>query len=402
MKILNGRYGVAKVFTDNVEQEALNQIETLLEQDTFEDCNIRIMPDTHAGKGCVIGFTSEIKDKVIPNLVGVDIGCGMLVVKISDKNIDFEKLDNVIKEFVPHGKEVNEQRLIRFRELEDLKCFRELKDTKRIERSVGSLGGGNHFIEVGQDSNGFNYLVIHTGSRNLGKQVAEYYQNLAFDLNRGKGDLIIKRNEIIAFYKQSGRKAEIQQALRDLEKDFSLQGSNLPKELCFLFGEYKEAYLHDMKISQKFASLNRDMISKIIIDRMGFVEVERFETVHNYIADGVIRKGAVSAKLGEKIIVPINMRDGSLIAVGKGNKDWNCSAPHGAGRLMSRTKAKENISMQDFKESMKDVFTTSVTNDTLDEAPMAYKSMQEIIKNTKDTMEILEILRPLYNFKSHE
>ena len=397
-----GKTNIAKVFTENIENEAIEQIKTLLEQDTFSGCKIRIMPDVHAGKGCVIGFTSQIKNKVIPNLVGVDLGCGMLVVKIEEKDIDFKKLDDVIKHFVPHGQEVHEVKLHKFAELPKLECYRILKDTKRIERSLGTLGGGNHFIEIGRDEFENNYLIIHSGSRNLGKQVAEYYQNLAFELNQGAEVLIEERNKIIENYKKEGRKSEIQKALSDLSRNFKLNIPTLPKDLCFLDGEYMESYLNDVEICQKYASLNRFYIAEAIISNMGFSEIDRFETIHNYIEDKVIRKGAISAKKGEKVLIPINMRDGSIVAVGKGNEDWNCSAPHGAGRIMSRNKAREVLNMKDFEESMVGVFTTSVTEETIDEAPMTYKPIDEILENIKDTVDVLTILKPVYNFKSHK
>ena len=397
-----GKTNVVKVFTENIENEAVEQIKTLLEQDTFSGCKIRIMPDVHAGKGCVIGFTSQIKNKVIPNLVGVDLGCGMLVVKIEEKDIDFKKLDDVIKRFVPNGQEVHRARFHKFAELSELECYRALKGTKRIERSLGTLGGGNHFIEIGRDEFENNYLIIHSGSRNLGKQVAEYYQNLAFELNQGAEVLIEERNKIIESYKKEGRKSEIQKALSDLGRNFKLNTPTLPKDLCFLEGEHMNSYLNDVEICQKYASLNRFYIAEAIISNMGFSEVERFETIHNYIEDKVIRKGAISAKRGEKVLIPINMRDGSVVAVGKGNEDWNCSAPHGAGRITSRNKAREVLNMKDFEESMVGVFTTSVTEETIDEAPMTYKPIDEILENTKDTVDVLTILKPVYNFKSHK
>lgn len=397
-----GKTNIAKVFTENIENEAIEQIKTLLEQDTFSGCKIRIMPDVHAGKGCVIGFTSQIKNKVIPNLVGVDLGCGMLVVKIEEKDIDFEKLDNTIKQFIPNGQNVHAVRLHKFPELQKLECYRMLKDIKRIERGLGTLGGGNHFIEVGQDEFNNNYLIIHSGSRNLGKQVAEYYQNLAFKLNQDFEVLIDERNKIIESYKQQGRKSEIQKALADLNRDFRLNTPTIPKDLCFLESKLMTMYLNDVQICQKYASLNRFYIAESILSNMNFTEVERFETIHNYIENKIIRKGAVSAKKGEKLLIPINMRDGSIVAIGKGNEDWNCSAPHGAGRIMSRNKAREVLNMEDFQESMKSVFTTSVVEETIDEAPMAYKPIDEIIENIKDTVDVVTILKPVYNFKSHK
>ena len=393
-----------KIFTQNIEQEALDQINTLMEQPAFSDCKVRIMPDVHAGKGCVIGFTADLGDKVIPNIVGVDIGCGMLTVNLGKIDIDYAKLDSVIREYIPCGREVHSGRKVKFPKLQDLKCYRELKDTKRFERSIGTLGGGNHFIEIDEGTDGTKYLVIHTGSRNLGKQVADYYQNLAVELMQGKDELIIKQERLIAEYKAAGRRSEIQTALAELRRTWNPNPLNIPKELCYLIGKYRDDYLHDMTICQEFARLNRNNIALIIADHMGWEILDIFETIHNYIEfeTNMVRKGAISAKAGEKLLIPINMRDGCIIGVGKGNEDWNCSAPHGAGRIMSRMRAKEVLSMSDFMDSMEGIFTTSVGMDTLDEAPMAYKSMNEIVENIKPTVDILEIIKPVYNFKASE
>lgn len=393
-----------KVFAETVEQEALDQVNLLLSQPPFKDCKVRIMPDTHAGAGCVIGFTADLGNKVIPNIVGVDIGCGMFVAKLGKIAIDFEKLDNTIREFIPSGKNVHEGRVARFPELQTAHCYRELKDTKRLERSVGTLGGGNHFIEVNIDDDGNYYLVIHTGSRNFGKQVAEYYQNLAYDLLRGKDKLLEEQAALIKEYKCSGRSSEIQQAIVNLKKSFVASETNVPKELSYLDGEYREQYLHDMEICQKFAYKNRETIYSIIAEKMGWNAEDTFQTIHNYIEleTNMIRKGAISAKMGEVVLIPINMRDGSIIAVGKGNEDWNYSAPHGAGRLMSRTKARETLSLNDYKDSMSGIFSTSVREETIDEAPMVYKSMDEIIRCIEPTVNILKIIRPVYNFKATE
>ena len=397
-----------KIFTDNIEQEAVNQINLLLEQDPFKKCKVRIMPDVHAGKGCVIGFTADLGDKVIPNIVGVDIGCGMLCVELGKIDLDLEKLDQVINEHIPAGRNIREQKLMSFEKINDLYCLRELKETKKFNRAIGTLGGGNHFIEIDVDENNNKYLVIHTGSRNLGKQVADYYQNLAIELCSGKEEMFKKKEEIIKTYKEQGRKSEIQKALRELEEEYKQNKPNLPNELCYLEGEYREKYLHDMKICQEYASFNRIMIADTILKEYSGVSMAiyftqyGFETIHNYISfeDNIVRKGAISAKKGEKVLIPINMRDGSIIAIGKGNEDWNNSAPHGAGRLMSRNKAKETLKLEEFKESMKNVYSTSVVSETIDEAPFAYKPMQEIIDNIKDTVEIEKIIRPIYNFKA--
>lgn len=397
-----------KIFTKNVEQEAVDQIELLLAQDAFKDCKVRIMPDVHAGKGCVIGFTADLGEKVIPNIVGVDIGCSMLCVSLGQTDIDFEKLDNVIRSYVPSGRDVHDGRIIRFDELQDLKCYRELRDTKRLERSIGTLGGGNHFIEVDVAEDGYKYLVIHTGSRNLGKQVADYYQNLAFELMSGKDKLYEEQDRIIEEYKATGRKSEIQNAIAELHRNFKAVNPNIPKDLCYLEGKYREDYLHDMRICQKFAYMNRVMIAQIICNHMGWgVDADMpdyFECIHNYIDhdSNIVRKGAISAKLGEKVLIPINMRDGCIIGTGKGNEDWNQSAPHGAGRVMSRTKAKELVSLEEFEKAMDGIYTTSVNQSTIDESPMAYKTLDEIVENIKDTVDVLAIIKPVYNFKASE
>lgn len=397
-----------KIFTDNIEQEAVEQINLLLEQDPFKNCKVRIMPDVHAGKGCVIGFTADLGDKVIPNIVGVDIGCGMLCVELGNLELDLEKLDMIINENIPAGRNIREQKLIDFEKINDLHCLRELKETKKFNRAIGTLGGGNHFIEIDVDDENNKYLVIHTGSRNLGKQVADYYQDLAIQLCSGKEEMFKRKEEIIRSYKEQGRKSEIQKALKELEAEYKQNKPNLPNELCYLEGKYRKMYLHDMKICQEYATLNRLNIAHQILKEYGLEEgytgysVNYFETIHNYICfeDNIVRKGAIRANKGERVIIPINMRDGSIIAIGKGNKDWNNSAPHGAGRIMSRHKAKETFNLEEFKESMRNIYTTSVVEETIDEAPFVYKPMQEIIENIKDTVEIEKIIRPIYNFKA--
>lgn len=402
-----------KIFTENIEKEAVEQIGLLLEQNPFKNCKVRIMPDVHAGKGCVIGFTADLGNKVIPNIVGVDIGCGMLCVELGRIDLDLKKLDEVINNCIPAGRNIREHKLLDFEPINELYCLRELKETKKFNRAIGTLGGGNHFIEIDVDDEENKYLVIHTGSRNLGKQVADYYQNLAIELCSGKEEMYQKKEEIIKTYKEQGRKAEIQKALKKLEAEYRQNKPNLPNELCYLEGKYREMYLHDMKICQEYASLNRLHIAKEIL--MNYFQLTyvpeidyppimnyRFETIHNYISfeDNIVRKGAISAKEGEKVLIPINMRDGSIIAVGKGNEDWNQSAPHGAGRIMSRNKAKETFKLEEFKESMKGIYTTSVVEETIDEAPFVYKPMQEIIDNIQDTVEVVKIIKPIYNFKA--
>lgn len=404
---INGTYSSAKIFTDKAEESALEQIELLCSQKFSEDAKLRIMPDVHAGAGCVIGFTANLGEMVIPNIVGVDIGCGMLTVELKDTEIEFQKLDDVIREFVPSGRFVHKGRIKRYPELVNLKCYRFIKDSKKLERSIGTLGGGNHFIEIDADDDGHKYLVIHTGSRNLGKQVAEYYQNLACDILSGKDKLFDTQEKLIAQYKAEGRKSELQNAIKELKKAFEAKTPDMPKQLCYLTGKYKDAYIHDMKICQEYANLNRITIAEIIIDKLlgkNLTDFEYYHTVHNYIdmESNIVRKGAVSAKNGEKLLIPINMRDGSLLCIGKGNEDWNLSAPHGAGRLFSRTSAKEKFTVEEFESSMAGIFTTSINYNTLDECPMAYKDMTDIVANIGPTADVSKIIKPLYNFKAGE
>ena len=398
-----------KIFTDNIEPEALNQVYTLIKQPAFAECKVRIMPDVHAGAGCVIGFTADLGEKIIPNIVGVDIGCGMLTVELGNIDLDLATVDQIIRAKVPSGRNVHEGRPFPFDRLKELRCYRELKDTKRLERSIGTLGGGNHFIEVDVDEDGVKYLIIHTGSRNLGKQVAEYYQNLAVEIMQGKDELYAKQEQLIAEYKAQGRRKEIQKAIKELHRKFNPNPLNIPKDLCYLTGKYREDYLHDMEICQHFASLNRyEIANAIVSDLFGadiaYWKLPMFETIHNYIEFGtnMVRKGAISAKAGEPLLIPINMRDGCILGKGKGNDDWNCSAPHGAGRIMSRSKAKEVVSLKEFEDSMQGIFTTSVGQSTIDEAPMVYKPMAEIVENIADTVEIVKIIKPIYNFKASE
>lgn len=396
-----------RIFTNNIEPEALSQIYTLIKQPAFADCKVRIMPDVHAGKGCVIGFTADLGGKVIPNIVGVDIGCGMLCCEIGKTDIDFARLDSVIREHVPAGRAVRDEE-IPFAQFDDLYCKGQLKNVDWLKHSLGTLGGGNHFAEVDEDSDGTKYLVIHTGSRNLGKQVAEIYQQMAIDDMQGLNKLAEESQKLIEEYKASGRQKDIQKGLSELKRKWQPDKLNILKELCYLTGEHREMYMHDMKICQEFARINRRTIQDIIFYYMGWTfsrsTMERFQTIHNYIDHdtNIVRKGAISAKAGEKLIIPINMRDGCIIGIGKGNEDWNCSAPHGAGRIMSRSKAKENVPLEEYQESMRGIYTTSVNQSTIDESPMAYKPMGEIIENIKDTVEILKIIKPVYNFKASE
>ncbi|MGI6668415.1 MAG: RtcB family protein [Acetivibrionales bacterium] len=366
---IKGKYNTAKVFTDNLEGEAYSQILELCSQEFTKDSIIRIMPDAHAGAGCTIGTTMTITDKIVPNLVGVDIGCGMETLKLKQE-INLEKLDKIIYAHIPAGFDIRKKRH-RYADnidLASLACKKHV-NLERAVLSVGTLGGGNHFIEVNRDKDGALYLVVHSGSRHLGKQVAEYYQE------RGYRELMAAGNP-----------------------------SKISRQLAYVQGKSYEDYLHDMKIVQQYAVYNRKAIVDEIVTRMGFEVAEQFTTIHNYIDldSMILRKGAISARKGERVLIPINMRDGSLICIGKGNKDWNYSAPHGAGRVMSRRKAKATISLEEFKESMKGIYTTTVNKSTLDECALAYKPMDEIIDNIQDTVEIVDIIKPVYNFKAAE
>ncbi|MBO4770539.1 MAG: RtcB family protein [Clostridia bacterium] len=367
-----------------------------------EGSKVRIMPDVHAGKGCTIGTTMTVVDKACPNVVGVDIGCGMFTVKLADRQIDFEKIDGICH-FIPSGMNVWEGRTERF-DLTGLRCFRSLRDTRRLERSLGTLGGGNHFIEIDRASDGSFFLVIHSGSRNLGKQVAEIYQQLAIDLHAGKEDYFRRRDEIIETYKAEGRRTEIQAALKALAKEYDAKASEVPEDICWLYGSFLADYLHDVEICQRFAKRSREKMAEIILEKSGMTAEESFHTIHNYIDTGemILRKGAIAAHAGEKVLIPINMRDGSVIAIGRGNPDWNFSAPHGAGRIMSRTKAKETLDLESYKESMAGIYTTSVNEQTIDEAPMAYKSLEDIVDVIRDSVDIVDIMKPVYNFKASD
>ena len=397
---IKGKVNTALCYAKIVEDEAIEQIRRMCDYAMTEGAQIRIMPDVHSGKGCTIGTTMTITDKAVPNVVGVDIGCGMYTVKLGKTDIDFVKVDEAAH-FIPSGREVWEGRQEKF-DLTQLRCYRELKDSKRLVRSLGTLGGGNHFIEIDEASDGTKYLIIHSGSRNLGKQVAEIYQRLAIRLNRGYGDYLEKRDEIIRTYKEQGRKSEIQAALKQLHWEVYESETSMPEDLCYLTGKYLDDYLHDVEICQAFARRNREKMAEIILERTGMTCHEAFHTIHNYIdtREMILRKGAIAAYLGEKVLIPINMRDGSVLAVGKGNPEWNFSAPHGAGRLMSRTKAKNSLSLDEYRRTMEGIYTTSVNEDTLDEAPMAYKSLEDIIDVIREAVDIIDVMRPIYNFKA--
>ncbi len=397
---IKGKVNTAICYAKVVEDEAIEQIKRMCDYKFTEGSKIRIMPDVHAGKGCTIGTTMTIVDKAVPNIVGVDIGCGMYTVNLGKVDIDSAALDEAAH-FVPSGMHIWEGRQERF-DLQELRCYRSLKNTKWLERSLGTLGGGNHFIEVDQAADGTKYLVIHTGSRNLGKQVAEIYQQLAIDLNKGKETYFQQRDEIIRTYKEQGRKSEIQAALNAIA--WEKRQTTMPEDLCFLYGKYFEDYLHDVEICQRFAKRNREKIAEVLLERTGMTGGEAFHTIHNYIDtdEMILRKGAIAAHKGEKVLIPINMRDGSVLAVGTGNPEWNFSAPHGAGRLMSRSKAKQTLSMDDYKTMMEGVYTTSVNEATLDEAPMAYKSLDDIIDVIKESVDVIDVMKPIYNFKASD
>ena len=397
-----GKFNTSICYTNELEPTAYAQIETVCNEQAFEKSKIRIMPDVHAGKGCTIGTTMTIVDKVVPNMVGVDIGCGMYTVNLGKVDIDLAQFDEAAHS-IPCGRNVWEGRLERF-DLTELRCYRNLKDTKRLERSLGTLGGGNHFIEIDADEEGNKYLIIHSGSRNLGTQVAEFYQGIAIDLNLGKEEYFKKRDEIIRTYKEQGRRSEIQSTLKQMAKEWEEKEPTMPRELCYLYGEFMEDYLHDINICQQFAKRNREKMAEILLEKTGLVAIETFQTIHNYIdvEEKILRKGSVSAKSGEKLLIPINMRDGSLICVGKGNEDWNYSAPHGAGRLMSRSAAFERLTMEEYEKQMAGIYTTCVNTATLDESPMAYKNMDEIVANIEPTAQIIAHIKPIYNFKAAE
>lgn len=397
---LQGKYGSAKVFTDNIEETAVSQIITLLNQPMSENQSIRIMPDVHAGAGCTIGTTMTVTDKVVPNLVGVDIGCGMETIRIKEKHIELQKLDKLIYEKIPSGFSIRNKphRYNEKIDLTKLYCY-EYINPLRAEKSIGTLGGGNHFIEADKGSDGSIYIVIHSGSRHLGVETASYYQKEAYArLNRSSQSDVQK---LIDELKAQGKQKQIQS---EMKKILHTKRTDIPKDLAYAEGELFEQYIHDMKIVQEFAMLNRKAMMDEIIKGMGLHVTEQFTTIHNYLdtENMILRKGAVSAQKGERLLIPINMRDGSLICVGKGDPDWNYSAPHGAGRIMSRGKAKHTLTVSEFKKQMKGIYTTSVNTGTLDESPMVYKSIDDIVNNIADTVEISEIIKPIYNFKAGE
>lgn len=415
MMELKGKYGIAKVFTDVIEDEAIKQIITLLNQPFVDGCSVRIMPDVHAGAGCTVGFTANLGDKVIPNLVGVDIGCGVLTIPLGPVDIDYRRFDKVLRENIAFGFEVNSKQKKKFDKLEDMYCFNNVVKHQydKVLRAIGSLGGGNHFIEIDEDNEGNKYLMIHCGSRHLGLDICKHYQNKA-----GKAEDKNNINTLINDLKASGRESEIQRAILE----YKSKRDKIPNNLLYLIGKDRDEYLHDMRICQEYAALNRFTIAeellknyfndcqvqlstggKLRIKQKGKynIKTEWFDTIHNYIGDdNIIRKGAVAANEGQSLVIPINMRDGVLICKGKGNKDWNSSAPHGAGRIMSRSKAKETLELTDYANEMSGIFSTCINESTIDEAPMAYKRIEDIINNIGDTVDIINIIKPVYNFKA--
>ena len=395
---IKGKMATAVCYATVVEDKAIEQIRALCDSPCAEGSRIRIMPDVHSGKGCTIGTTMTIRDRVVPNLVGVDIGCGMYTIDIGQELPDLESVDEAAH-YIPSSQDVWDNCREHF-DLTDLRCFPKLTHPGRLERSLGTLGGGNHFIEIDAAENGTKYLVIHSGSRNLGKQVAEYYQRLAIDLANGKEEYAVRRNALIESYKAAGRQAEIESALNEMR--LSETEPTGMEGLSFLSGQYLEDYLHDVRICQHFAWRNRELMAEILLDRAGISAKEAFHTVHNYIDtdEMVLRKGAIAAHMGEKVLIPINMRDGSILAVGRGNPEWNWSAPHGAGRLMSRTAAREQLSLEEYRQAMAGIYTTSVSSGTLDEAPMAYKSLSDILDVVTESVDVIEVLKPIYNFKA--
>lgn len=396
---IKGKFNTAKVFTDIIDEDSIRQVYELCNQSFAEGAKIRMMPDVHAGAGCVIGTTMTITDRVVPNMVGVDIGCGMETVRIKGRKLEVEQLDKLIKFNVPSGFDIREKqhRYAEKARLEELRCAEQV-NLDRAYRSLGTLGGGNHFIEADKGEDGI-YIVIHSGSRHLGVEVAKFYQKRAIEELKHSGDDDVRK--LIDEMKLQGREKEIEGAVREHN---SQAKKAVPDHLAYVYGAAFDDYIHDMKIVQEFAMLNRKAMMDEIVRGMKLKVEDEFTTIHNYIDTEkmIVRKGSVSAQSGERLIIPINMRDGSLICVGKGNDDWNCSAPHGAGRLFSRSQAKQNFTVSEYKKQMSGIYSTTINQSTLDECPMAYKSMDDIVKNIGDTVEITEVIKPIYNFKAGE
>lgn len=399
---IKGKRNTAICYAAVIEEKAEEQIRRMCDYEFTDGSRIRIMPDVHAGKGCTIGTTMTVTDKAVPNVVGVDIGCGMYTTNLGKADIDFERLDEAAH-YIKSGMNVWETEMEAF-DFTQLCCYERLQKLNWLECSLGTLGGGNHFIEVDASSDGNKYLVIHSGSRNLGKQVAEIYQETAIDQHKGINDYRKEREELIKTLKEKGESNKIQKALKDLKNRKELTEPDMPSDLCYLSGDPFKEYLHDVEICQRFARRNRELMNEIILDRTGMTGTDSFHTIHNYIdtEEMILRKGAIAAHEGEKILIPINMRDGSILAVGKGNPEWNYSAPHGAGRVMSRTQAMKSLSMEEYRKTMEGVYTTSISEGTLDEAPMAYKSLEDLINVVAESVDIIEVMKPVYNFKAQE
>lgn len=395
-----GRYNTAICYCDEIEETARQQVQEMCDLRVFANSKIRIMPDVHAGKACTIGTTMTIGDFVVPNLVGVDIGCGMETVLLRERQIDFDRLDEVIRRDIPSGQSIRgtPHSLNREIDLTALKCLSAV-NLERATLSLGTLGGGNHFIEVDRDEEGNLYLVIHSGSRNLGLQTANHYQQLGWKTMQRASDEA--RQNLIDRYKAEGRAKEIEKGLTELRKSKTMP-SDFPEQFAYVDGQNLEDYIHDMRVVQRFASLNRQAMAETILDGMGLHESERFTTIHNYIDTEyrILRKGSVSAQQGERLLIPINMRDGSLICMGKGNPEWNCSAPHGAGRLFSRTAALERLTVEEFQREMEGIYTTCVSQGTLDESPMAYKGIDAILSQISPTADVVRQIKPVYNYKA--
>ena len=397
-----GKYNTAKCYCSELEPVAYEQIKSVCDAQCFSESRLAIMPDVHAGMGCTIGTTMTIRDKVVPGMVGVDIGCGMETVRLKEREIDFYRLDALIRREIPSGRAVRAtpHPLSGQIELGSLKCAKS-SNLSRAARSIGTLGGGNHFIEVDRGSEGELYLVVHSGSRHLGVETAKHYQDLGLKTLYGnsRAQIAARIDEL----KAEGREQEIEEQLALLKKKNS-ELIGVPKDLAYVEGENFDDYIHDMKLVQRFAEINRKAMVSIILEGMGLTEIDRFTTIHNYIDTDsmILRKGAVSAKQGQRLLIPINMRDGSLVCVGRGNDEWNCSAPHGAGRLMSRKSAMSKLSLDEYRAQMQGIFTTCVSRRTLDEAPMAYKGMDDIIREISPTADIVDIIKPVYNFKAGE
>lgn len=397
MKTIEGKYTSAVVYSDTAEDSALGQVQALCDQPFAKDSKIRLMPDIHAGKGCTIGTTMTFTDKICPNIVGVDIACGLYVVQLKEKRVNLPELDSCIRKNVPAGyRQIRKKthKFARDSRIDELIGYP--GDYMYCQRSLGSVGAGNHFVELDKDDEGNLYLVIHSGSRNPGSNICKWYQDKAYKRLKQKYQTVI--DGIIRHYHQTGQTDRIEE---EIEK-YKTETAEPIYELSYVEGELFDNYLHDMKILQHYADLNRKAIAEVIMSEMNLHEVDSFTTIHNYVdvENKIIRKGAVSAQKGERLIIPMNMRDGALICVGKGNSEWNSSAPHGAGRLMSRAEARQSFTVSAYKESMEGIFTTSVGSDTIDECPMVYKPMEEIISQIQDTVEIVKVIKPIYNFKA--